>query len=155
MKRKILLLAIVAILVFSTFALAACGSSTVKQKLSYGKKYIYDGHLGNDITDSSYYIFYNNGKGVYHYFHQYGGGDIESYSIHFKYVIDSDNEVVYCFYDSFKYDDAHNADWAGNPDQSDWSAVLNFNDKFLYELDAYPHFFVTVEFAKSIPNFGK
>ena len=157
MKKRILIFALVAILAFSIIAFAACGNSTVKNQLSYGKKYIYDSHLGNDDLDKvTYYLFNKNGTGMFHYYYAGNGGDIEAYSIYFKYIIDSDSEVVYCFYDSFEYDPTNNVDWRGNPDQSDWTSVLNFTDKFLYQIDkAYPHFFVTQEFSKSIPNFGK
>lgn len=156
MKRKILIFAIVAILVFSTVALTACGNDTVKNKLSYDKMYFRDDQLGNFLDKRSYYVFYKNGTGVFHEYYNYGDGDIDAYSVHFKYVIDSDSEVVYCFYDSFEEDPAHTATWTGNHNQSDWTSVLNFNDKFLFQIDtAFPHFFVTEEFSKSIQNFGK
>lgn len=157
MKRKIIVLVIAAILVFSCVAFAACGNNTVKNQLSYGKKYIYDSHLGNDVNKATFFIFYKNGTGVFHYFYEeYDGRLTEAYTINFKYVVDKDGEVVYCFYDSFKYDDMHNDPWDDDYDESDWSAVLNFTNKFLYRIDtAYPHFFITEQFSKDIPNFGK
>ena len=155
MKKKLLVLAIAVVMTLSCFMLVACGN-TVKNKLSYGKKYIYDGDLDQDINNATYFIFYKDGTGVYHNYHDYGGGDIVSYTIHIKYVIDTDGGVVYCFYDSFEYGADHTYYYT-NHDNSEWSAVLNFTDKFLYRIDtAYPHFFVTEKFsAKTIPNFGK
>ena len=156
MKRKILVLATVALLVISSLLLISCNNNTVENKLSYGKKYIYDGHLSKSPEESNYFVFNSDGTGAYHYYYEFNDF-IEAYTINFQYVIDDD--VVYCFYDSFEYDDAHNspANLFGPGDNSTWSAVLNFTDKFLYGIDIdTSHFYVTEEFsAKTIPNFGK
>ena len=160
MKRKIFILAIVTIIAFSCIAFAACGNGTAKNKLSYGKKYIYDSDLSSNVDEARYFIFNKNGTGIYHYYYESSYYDtVSAYTIKFKYVIDADNEVVYCFYDSIVFDDKYNDTDDENDDKyfTDWSAVLNFTDKFLYSIDsAYPHFYVTEEFSsKTIPNYCK
>ena len=160
MKSKILVLAITVIIVLSCFMLVACGDNTVKNKLSYGKKYLSEDYLNNE-NQEAYYLFNKNGTGVYHYYSKYDYNSdeemqlITSYSINFRYIIDTNSEVVYCFYDSFEYDDIHNYTYV-NPDNSDWTAVLTFTDKFLYSISAYPTFYLTEEFlSETIPNFAK
>ena len=161
MKRKILIFAIVAILAFSSIAFVACSGNG--NKLSYGKKYIYEDCIDSDSTER-YFIFYKNGTGIF-YVHRideegnynYATGKWEDaivgYTISFKYTIDSDNEVVYCFYDSFKYHSDHNDTYAGYDDPT-WSIVLNFNKDFVMTMNG--SFYFTESFLNgTIPNYGK
>lgn len=163
MKRKILIIAIVAILIFSCIAFVACRENSVDNKLTYGKKYIRENSISADSAYESYFIFSKNGTGIYFYHETFEGYDyitdrftdmIISYTITFKYFTDSENEVVYCFYDSFKYEPDHN--YRDTYDDSTWNAVFNFNENFLMRIDTGATFYFTEEFLNdTLPNYGK
>ena len=159
MKRKLLVLAIAVVMVLSCFMLVSCGD-TVKNKLSYGKKYLYEDYLGTNDKEI-YYLFNRNGTGEYYSYYQEFDSytnetHITSYTIYFKYVIDTDNDVVYCFYDSFEYNKDHNYDDRYYTPNPTWSAVLTYTNKFLYSITAYPRFYLTEDFANnSVPNFRR
>ena len=162
MKKRILVLATVAILVISALTFIACDNHTVKNQLTYGKKYICEYDLDKTEEKSEFFIFNSDGTGTYQYYSEVTsslwGFYVSAYTINFKYLIDQDSEVVYCFYDSIHYNE-ENSD-PRDRDNSNWSAVLNFTDKFLYSIDmteySYPHFYITEDFSSNtIPNFGK
>ena len=164
MKRKLLIFTIVTTIVLSCFMLVACNpnkenqsKNSPKNQLTYGQKYIYQGHLNVDENVSNYFIFDANGTGIYHYYTRisYNGNPYvtRAYTISFKYTKDTAQGIVYCFYDTFTFDDINTDDY-GAPEKSTWTAVLNYTDKFLYKLDTLA-FYVTEDFSESNPNFGK
>ena len=171
MKRKILIFAIVSIIVFTALALTACGNvANGINVLTYDKKYVSVDSLTEDRIDEEYFIFSRGGVGTYYRHDSFKGYDegrdidmVVSYSITFKYYTDSENEVLYCFFDSFKFESDHNTTsyymsyYYNDIDENHtWSAVFNFNKNFLMRIDTRASFYMTESFLKSnLPNFGK
>lgn len=148
--KKTLIFVLISILVISCIMLVACSDNEPINTLSYGIKYLNQNYLNGN--NEVYYTFYENGTGIYRYHYDFDDGDITSYTVTFKYVSDSANEVVYCFYDTLEYDATHN--YGGI--SSTWTSVLNFNENFLLRIDSSAVMYISEEYlASTLTNFGK
>ena len=117
--------------------------------LKYGKKY-YSPSSIRDPKEDTYFIFRENGTGVYHCYRDfilYGEQQYYSYEIEFVYEIVDGTAV--CFFDSLKMDPA---DTINNADSlKRWHWELEISKNFLFASSTY----ICEDFLPRIPNFGK
>ncbi len=136
----------------SVGCMAAC-KNEAKMKLSYGEKYINHEDITEPEEEQTYYIFYRNGTGEYHYY-SYSAYTMRtsSYTISFRYKIVEEENMVFCFYDSVEYDEV---DTAKLFKDSTTIYKLMYTQDFIMDA-TNANMYLTEDFVEDeIPNFGK
>lgn len=132
----------------------ACGCNTSDNKLTYGKKYYSSSSVGDDATDTYYYIFNKDGTGTYSNHYSYAiteGTDNKretGYVIEFDYKIVDDTVICTYKLEIESYDGRHC--------DSDWYQSFRFTEDFLFRDGQYgTSVYFCEDYLKTVPNFAK
>lgn len=156
MKKKLFVLLLAVALCLSTvLGLVSCSDDA---ELQYKVRYIYDNQYIRDENNhkKTYFVFYENGTGMYHYYYYSYGYSTTEYTIKFKYTyLDNDKSTVMCYYDSMTFGDLHD----GLTDESkhnDWYNMVSVSKNTLMRTTGTSiGFFVNENYLKNeIPNFA-
>lgn len=148
MKRKLSVLSIVCVIIFSVCAFSACGDDI--DELQMNTKYISTYDVGEEANKQSYFIFNSDGTGEYRYYLP----SYNDYTVHFKYTYtDKDKSSAVCFYDSVEYGAGH---LSSTTIESNWSYVLTVSKNVVCRVSSYGYsIYVNENYLKTIPNFDK
>lgn len=153
--KKLLIALFSVCLVCGIAITCACNcNNTSDKKLTYGKKYYSSVSIGNDATDSYYYLFNKDGTGTYSSCYSYavteGTNNTQKsgYVIEFNYQIVDDR--VICTFNS------EVASFDGRHCSSNWYNVFEFDEDFLFIQGQYGEsVYFCEDYLKTVPNFGK
>lgn len=158
MKRKTLLILVAFLITAISLAtfVGCTDKNRVENKLTYDRKYIYDDHIDKSEGEQIYFIFSSDGIGKYHCYQERPNyedrpNDVYSYTISFIYINNTENGVVYCFYDSVEFDAVDNAKYVFGG--STWTATYTYNNDLLASIGGETYF-ICEDFIDKIPNFG-
>ena len=133
-------------------ALAGCddGDSKTECELSYNTKYIRLSEIsGVEENKMDYYIFYKDGTADY-YYGSTSDNKLSAYTMHFRYALVEEQEMVFCFYNGHTY-----------AEDDEYKASINVkeNEQLMYTKDFIMTtggtMYVTQAFIDTVPNFGK
>ena len=145
--KKILISLISVCLIFGIMLTCACHDNTSDRKLTYDKKYYSASSIGDNASDSYYYVFNKKGTGTYSSCYSYDATK-SGYIIEFNYTIMDD--TVICTFNSevASYNDFHC--------DSSWYMSMKFSEDFLIRQGQYGESVYFCEnYLKTVPNFGK
>ena len=157
MKKKFFVLLLAVALCLSTaLGLVACGDDY--DELQYNVKYIYDNsYIRGKVNDrKTYFVFYDNGTGIYHHYASYSYYT-DQYTVKFKYTyLDSDKSTVMCYYDDITFGDEHNSSTSKSK-YNDWSNMVAVSKNTLMRTTSTSiGYFVNENYLNNeIPNFAK
>lgn len=131
MKKKLPTLLVLPAALCALMSFAACDDGSA---LAHDTKYyIAVSSYGNDDCKRTYYLFNNDGTGVYHEYGSYSSsfnstGYTWHYTVTFDYsYVDKDKETIICTYKSVEYADDDNQKGVS----SSWSSILTVSADFV------------------------
>ena len=119
--------------------------------LKYGKKYISKRSINQTLSDI-YFIFREDGTGLYHRYEVLGRDQDYVYSLETQFVYEIVNGKAVCFFDSIKINPEDNVSSVS----TDWSVTLELSKDILFSMGGNEaSIFVCEDYLSRIPNFGK
>lgn len=155
MKKIGLFISVLALCFMPALGLVACGDDF--GEIEFKTKYVRENkHMRSDDYHQTYYLFYEDGTGVYHRYDEItvSATSIIEYSISFKYTyLDSDKSAVRCYFDSVKLGDKNT--WSVDADDlDDWASTLTVSKNVLMTSQGVS--FINADYMKNVvPEYCK
>ena len=147
MKKFLCLLSVFAVAGCSV-ALAGCSSDEAAKGslgLSCEKKYLFTSHNIDFGDTHAFVLFHKNGSGEL----CYKQGKNSDQTVSFKYLHYSEEDTVFCFYDSVVYGEDHHS----SEIQDSWTRSFLCTEELLYSSNG--NVYICEDYLPNLPNFAQ
>ena len=155
--KKFFICLMVVVLLFATISCSK-GNTENTIDIQYGVKYIVSSDKNLPQEEQEYFIFNNNGTGVYHYYYSYDSSidpsysSTDSYTIEFIYDYVSSEDTAFCFFNSVTYEEGYSGEDFVN---TTWSRTLMVS-KNVIMLATNGGLFIAENYLQNeLPNYAK